>query len=58
MVDKEPPKAQRREAAMGSDSSALAPTEKGGGGEKGEGGVLWKPQIWPGAREGPRCQCL
>ena len=24
----------------------------------GERGVLWKPQIWPGAREGPRCQCL
>ena len=48
---------------MGSDSSALASTEKGGGGGGGavageEGGVLWKPQIWPGAREGPRCQCL
>ena len=38
-MDKEPPKAHRREAAMGSDSSALAPTEKGGGGEKGEGGA-------------------
>lgn len=29
---------------MGSDSSALAPTEKGGGGEKGRG-VLGNPNL-------------